>query len=87
MTEPWMGRRFHRRHRGTIMSTAEIIVGFVVSTLGFSFFIYGKKQVRPPQLILGMILMVCPFFATPVWTTGIAAAAIAGLWLAVRAGY
>ena len=69
------------------MTTATIIVGFVVSTIGLSFFLYGKKQARLPQLVLGMLLMATPFFAPPVWAAGIAGAAIAGLWLAVRAGY
>ena len=69
------------------MTTATIIVGFVVSTIGLSFFLYGKKQARLPQLVLGMLLMAIPFLAPPVWAAGIACAAIAGLWLAVRAGY
>jgi len=69
------------------MSTAAIIVGFVVSTIGIGFFVYGKKQMRPPQLVLGVLLMACPFFASPAWMAGLAAAAIAGLWLVVRAGW
>ena len=43
------------------VSTEGIIASFIISTVGFSFFIYGKKQGRLPQLIAGMLLMASPF--------------------------
>ena len=42
------------------MTTGSLIAGFSVSTVGFSFFIYGKKQDRLPQLVVGMLLMAAP---------------------------
>ncbi len=57
-----------------------IFAGFVISTIGFSFFFYGKKQARLPQLIAGMVLMACPIFVRdPLWMTAVAAAALAGM--------
>ena len=42
------------------MSSATIIIGFIVSTVGFSIFLYGRKQKRLPQLVVGMFLLVAP---------------------------
>ena len=70
------------------MSTAAIIVGFVVSTIGFSFFLYGKKQARLPQLTVGGLLMLCPFLVPDAtWMAVASAAMFAGLWCALRVGW
>ena len=42
------------------MSPAFIIAAFIVSTVGFSIFLYGKKQKRIPQLVVGMFLLAAP---------------------------
>lgn len=65
-----------------------LLAGFAVSTVGFGFFMYGKKQARPPQLLLGLISLVYPYFvASPGWIFGIFAALLAALWLALRLGW
>ena len=62
------------------MSTGTIIAGFIVSTVGLSFFLYGKKQARVPQLILGVLLMVCPFVVPdPLWMSCLAVVLLLGL--------
>ncbi len=72
----------------TNMSMAAIFVGFIVSTIGFSFFLYGKKQTRVPQLVLGVVLMVLPFvLPSPLWTGCISAALLVGLWFGLRSGW
>ena len=69
------------------MSSATIIAGFFISTLGFSLCIYGKKQGRLPQLVTGMLLMVCPFAVPdPVWMSCIAVALLLLLRVAVNLG-
>lgn len=67
---------------------AALLAGFVVSTIGFSLFLYGKKQARPPQLVAGLLMMLVPF-AVPgaVWIYVSGAALGAGTWAAVRAGH
>ena len=69
------------------MSAAALLVGFIVSTIGISFFIYGKKQRREPQLVVGVLLLVCPCVLPVVWTVAVAVALIVALWFAVRAGW
>ncbi|MDP3274944.1 MAG: hypothetical protein Q8Q09_07070 [Deltaproteobacteria bacterium] len=43
-----------------------LIASFFISTVGLSFFIYGKKQRRVPQLVSGLAMMVFPYFVTNV---------------------
>ncbi len=69
------------------MSTGTIIAGFLISTVGFSLFLYGKKQGRVPQLVAGVLLMVCPFVAPdPVWMSCLAVALLLGLRSALYFG-
>ncbi len=69
------------------MSAGWMFAGLAVSTVGFALFIYGKKQLRIPQLVTGIALMIYPYFVhSPLWILGIGGALVAGLWLTVRAG-
>lgn len=44
------------------MSFANIFAGILFGAIGFSAFLYGKKQASAKALILGIILMVYPYF-------------------------
>ena len=64
-----------------------ILAGFAVSTVGFGFFMYGKKQGRAPQIAFGLIAMVYPYFIpSPLLVLAVFMVLLAGLWLAVRSG-
>jgi hypothetical protein len=70
------------------LNASSLIAGFVVSGLGFVVFSYGRKMQRFPQLAIGLILMVFPYFVSSVLLMlGIAAALCGLLYLATRAGY
>ncbi len=59
-----------------------------MGTVGLGVFLYGKKQARLPQVVGGLALMLFPYFVGSVaWMLAIAAALVAGIWLAVRVGY
>jgi hypothetical protein len=65
-----------------------LVAGFVVSSVGFVLFKYGRKMSRPPHVLTGLVLMVFPYFVPSVLAAlGIAALLCALLYLAVRAGY
>jgi hypothetical protein len=65
---------------------ATIFTGFLVSTVGFSLALYGKKQLRVPQLVAGGLLMLLPFvLPDAVWMSLAAAGVVAAMWLTVRA--
>jgi hypothetical protein len=65
-----------------------LLAGMLVSSIGFVLFVYGKKQSRFPQLVVGLVLMVYPYFVpNALWMFGIAVCLLGLLWLGVRAGY
>ncbi len=67
------------------MDLPTIIVGFLLGTIGFSFFIYGKKQARLPQLVAGIVLMLLPLFtASAVWLAAAGVGVLGGLVFAVK---
>lgn len=65
-----------------------MLVGLVVSGVGFVLFRYGKSQQRMPQLAAGLVLMVVPVaISAAVWLAAFGAAVLLALWLALRAGF
>lgn len=69
------------------LSAATLVASLVVSTVGLGLFLYGKKQVRFPQLIVGLAMMIYPYFvASSVATWSIGGALVLALTVAVRLG-
>jgi hypothetical protein len=68
-------------------SSAWFVVSFLVGTVGFSIFVYGKKQARVPQLIAGILLLAASWaVASPTWMAACAVLVIGALWAGTRAG-
>jgi len=68
-------------------SVGTLFASLVVSSVGFGFFLYGKKQGRMPQLIVGLAMTAYPYFVSgPLAMWGIAGALVLVLFLAVRSG-
>jgi hypothetical protein len=64
-----------------------LLASLVIGSIGLVAFIYGKRQQRYPQLVVGLVLMAYPYFVSNVLLMiGIAVVLLAGLWLAVRRG-
>ena len=65
-----------------------LMLSLIPSGVGFVLFVYGKKQVRMPQLVVGLVMMVYPYFTTTVPALlGVGALLVAGLWYAIRLGW
>lgn len=65
-----------------------LIAAFVVSSVGFVLFMYGKRMSRAPHLLVGLVLLVYPYFVSAVLPMlGIAALLLGLLWLAVKRGF
>jgi len=45
-------------------STAQLLWGVVLGSIGLGFFIYGKKQKAIIPLIVGIALMILPYFVS-----------------------
>ena len=58
-----------------------------VSAVGLGLFVYGKREVRAPQLLAGLVLMIYPaFVASTAWVWAIGVLIVAGLWGLLQLG-
>lgn len=44
------------------MNTAQLLLGVLFSSIGFGYFLYGKKQKVIIPLMCGLVLMIFPYF-------------------------
>lgn len=64
---------------------ASLIASFIIGSVGFVAFVYGKRQRRFPQIAIGLVLMGYPYFIANVWLMIlIAMMLLALLWIAVK---
>ncbi len=69
------------------LDAPSLIASLIVSSVGFVAFSYGKSQQRFPQMIIGLVLMIFPYFVPMAWLMIAIAAVLCGvLWLSVRMG-
>ena len=69
-------------------SFGTLYLSFVISTIGLVLFGYGRKQARFPQLVVGLVLLVYPYFVPAVAPMLIVAAVlVVGLVVVVRLGW
>lgn len=61
------------------MNPSWLLTSLVIGSVGFGFFMYGKKQRRMPHLAVGVVLMVYPYFVSGVTATIVIAVALVGL--------
>jgi len=72
---------------GVDLSFGTLAASLIVSGVGFGLFIYGKREVRGPQLLTGLTLMVYPYFVSgPLAMYAIAVLLVGGMVLALRQG-
>jgi hypothetical protein len=65
-----------------------LLLSLAISGVGFVFFSYGKKMARAPQILVGLLLMVYPYFVSELWVMAVVAAVLLGLlWLSLRLGW
>jgi hypothetical protein len=71
----------------TGFTTASLFASLVISSIGLGLTGYGKKMARLPQLVVGLVMLVYPYFVpTIVPMVIVAAVLLAGLWIAVQRG-
>jgi hypothetical protein len=69
------------------LDVSSIAAGFVVSGIGFVLFNYGRKMGRMPHVLVGLVLMVFPYFIPSVLVMFAIAAVLCGLlYVAVQRG-
>jgi hypothetical protein len=68
-------------------TAGSLFASLLVSGVGLVLTSYGKKMARPPQLVVGLVMLIYPYFVprvVPMLIVG--AVLLAALWLAVRRG-
>lgn len=64
-----------------------LLASMLVSSVGFVIFEYGRRMRRPPQLAVGLVLLVFPYFVANVLAMlAIGVVLVALLWIAVMRG-
>jgi hypothetical protein len=57
----------------------------VIGSVGLALFLYGKRAQRWPQMVVGVVLLVYPYFVASVAVmVAIAAGLLGVLWLATK---
>ena len=65
-----------------------LFLSLIPSGVGFVLFMYGKKQGRMPQLVVGLLLMGYPYVTNTVPTlVGVGVLLGACLWYALKLGW
>lgn len=68
-------------------SSGSLCASLLVSSVGTGLFLYGKKQVRMPQLVAGLLLVAEPMLVSdPLAMLAVGMAVVGLLVLLVRSG-
>ena len=69
------------------LSAGMLVASLVIGSIGFGLFLYGKKQLRMPQFVVGLAMMIYPYFVSNLALTWILAGVLSlALAIAVRMG-
>ena len=64
-----------------------LFLSLLTGALGMGLFLYGKREDRWPQLVVGLLFMVYPYFTGTVTSLVVVGALLLGvLWYLVRTG-
>lgn len=69
------------------LDPGSFVTGLLVSAVGFVVFEYGRRMRRPPQIGVGLVLLIFPYFVSNVFAMlGLAAALLVLLWVLLMRG-
>ena len=66
------------------MSTSILLWGLLFGSIGFGYFLYGKKQRAPVPLVCGLGLMAVPYFISNSYLLVLVGAALAAVPYFIR---
>ena len=61
------------------MDATTLFLGLILGSIGFGYFLYGKKQKKAIPLIAGIILSILPYFGLHIAITIVAGIALCAL--------
>jgi hypothetical protein len=64
-----------------------LLASLVVSSIGWVLFSYGRKIGRPPQVTIGVVMLIYPYFVSNVLLMlGLVPALLLCMWLLIKLG-
>jgi hypothetical protein len=70
------------------LSAGWIFTSLIVSSIGFILLHYGRKMARIPQVLVGLAMLIYPYFVPGVLANVLVAVGLlAVLWVVVRLGW
>lgn len=65
-----------------------LFAGIIVSGVGYVLLRYGKRMSRPPHLLIGLCMLIYPYFVPgALLVSSIGAALLLLLWAVTKLGY
>lgn len=65
-----------------------IVASLIVSAIGFVLLHYGRKMARVPQLVVGLAMLIYPYFIPGALANALVAVGLLGvLWVVVKLGW
>ncbi len=61
------------------MTVASMFLAVLFGSIGFGFFLYGRKQRAVVPLVCGLVLMIVPYFIPNVWVLFLAGAVLVAI--------
>jgi len=46
---------------------SNILISMLIGSIGFGYFIYGRKQMKASALVAGVLLCIYPYFIPNIW--------------------
>jgi hypothetical protein len=69
------------------LDAGSLLTSLLVSSIGFVLFEYGRRMRRVPQIAVGVVLLIFPYFVPNMYAMlAIAAVLVVLLWLALLRG-
>ena len=69
------------------LSAAWLFVSLITGAIGVALLVYGKRESRWPQMVIGLIFMVYPYFTTSLVSLVLVGVILGGvLWYLLRTG-
>jgi hypothetical protein len=70
------------------LQAGPFFASLIVSAIGFVLLYYGRKMARLPQLVVGLAMLIYPYFVPSVLVTALVGVGLlVALWLAIRLGW
>ena len=64
-----------------------LFLSLIIGTVGLGLFLYGKREARWPQVVVGLLFMVYPYFTSSIRSLVVVGVILtAWLWYLLRTG-